>query len=75
FKDFENTLFLFYDFQPYDNETFCGDGGVGKVSILSEDVSGFEVSYENDAINVKIDMQREIGGSNSVHISKQKVIF
>ncbi len=77
-SSFENTLFLFHDFQPYNGETFCGDSsGIreGNVSILAEEVNGFEVSYENDTIRVKIDMLRDIRGSNDVHISKQKVVF
>lgn len=75
FTDLDNTLFLFYNYQPYLGETFCGDGGVGNVSILAENVHGFEAVYENDAIRIKLDMNREIRGSSSVHISKQKVIF
>jgi len=75
FKDFNNTLFLFYNYQPYKGETYCGDGGDGNVSILAEDVSGFSASYENNAIRLQLDMNRSIRGSSAVHISKQKVIF
>ena len=78
-KDFNNTLFLFYDYQPYRGETFCADAiGVpdGNVSVLATDVSGFEAVYINDTIRINLDMNRIIRGSNSsVHITKQKVIF
>ncbi|MEA3522035.1 MAG: type II secretion system protein [Campylobacterota bacterium] len=75
FKNFNNTLFLFYDFYPYQSQTYCGDGGSGKVVVLAEDVSGFKAAYINDTIHLSIDMNRSIRGSNPVHISKQKAIF
>ncbi len=75
FKNFNNTLFLFYDFYPYQSQTYCGDGGSGKVAVLAEDVSGFKASYVNDTIHLSIDMNRDIRGSNPVHVSKQKAVF
>lgn len=75
FKNFNNTLFLFYDYYPYESQTYCGDGGSGKVAVLAEDVSGFSASYVNDAIRISIDMNRSIRGSSSVHVSKQKAVF
>ena len=75
FHDFNNTLFLFYNYQPYKGETYCGDGGDGDVSILAEDISGFSAIYENDVIRLQLDMERKIKGSTPVHISKQKVVF
>lgn len=78
-KDFNNTLFLFYNYKPFKGETFCGDPnavGVGDVSILAEDVSAFEAEYVNETIKINLDMNRSIRGSkNNVHISKQKAIF
>ena len=80
-KDFNNTLFLFYNYKPYRNkETFCGDnssGGTrkGDVSILATDVTAFEAIYVNETIRINLDMNRSIRGSTAVHISKQKVIF
>lgn len=74
-SDFNNTLFLFYNYQPYKGETYCGDGGDGNVSILAKDVSGFAVLYENDALRLKLDMTKDIRGSTPVHITKEKVIF
>lgn len=82
-KDFNNTLFLFYNYKPFKEETFCGDPMIkgtetreGKVSILAEDVSAFEAEYVNETIKINLDMNRSIRGSkNDVHISKQKAIF
>ena len=76
--NFTTTLFLFYGYQPYQGETYCGDSSGtrdGNVSILAENVIGFEALYENDAIRLKLDMNKDIRGSSSVHISKQKVVF
>ncbi|MBN2781834.1 MAG: type II secretion system protein [Campylobacterales bacterium] len=75
FRDFNNTLFLFYNFYPYNSQTYCGDGGVGDVVVLAEDVVGFRAMYENDIIRLSIDMNKSIRGSNPVHISKQKGVF
>ncbi len=77
--NFTTTLFLFYDFYPYNGDTFCGDvngNRQGKVSILAENVAGFRATYENDIIRLSIDMNKEIRGSDAdVHISKQKAVF
>ena len=79
--NFTNTLFLFYDYKPYNNNgTFCGDndgGGTreGNVSILATDVTAFEAIYVNETIRINLDMNRSIRGSTAVHLSKQKVVF
>ena len=70
-----NTLFLFYNFYPYNGQTFCADGGSGKVSILAENVTGFRARHENDIIRLSIDMNQTIRGSSDVRISKQKAVF
>ncbi len=75
FRNFDTTLFLFYEYYPYNGETYCGDGGSGKVVVLAEDVSGFRASYVNDTIVLSIDMNRSIRGSTAVHVSKQKAVF
>jgi len=75
FKNFNTTLFLFYEYYPYNGETYCGDGGSGKVVVLAEDVSGFKASYVNDTIVLSIDMNRSIRGAKYVHVSKQKAVF
>ncbi len=75
-KDVANTLFLFYNYRPFQGETFCADGGVGNVVVLAEDVSAFRAENVNDAIVLSIDMNRSIRGSHAtVHITKQKAVF
>jgi len=71
-----NTLFLFYDFQPYKGENFCADGGVGKAAVLAQDVTAFSAQGINDIIRLSIEMQRDIRGKTcGVRISKQKAVF
>ena len=71
-----NTLFLFYDYQPYKGENFCGDGGVGKAAVLAQDVTAFSAQETNNIIRLSIDMQRDIRGKTcGVHVSKQKAVF
>ena len=76
--DFNTTLFLFSNYQPFNSETFCGDLSgtrAGDVSILSEDVNAFEATYINDSIIINLDINRSIRGSTYVHITKQKAVF
>lgn len=71
-----NTLFLFYDYQPYKGENFCGDGGVGKAAVLAQDVTAFSAQETNNIIRLSIDMQRNVRGRTcGVHVSKQKAVF
>ncbi len=79
-SDNNNTLFLFYNYRPWKNQTFCADpNGVnkdGNVTILSNNVKGFEAGLINDNIQFNLSLQKEIRGSdNNVTISKQKVVF
>lgn len=75
----DDTLLLFYDFQPYSGETFCADNqGVpnGQVAILAQDVVGFSAQKTNEVIRLSIDMQRTVRGRTcNVHVSKQKAVF
>ncbi len=79
-KSDANTLFLFYNYRPWQNETFCadpnGNNQDGNVTILSYNVRGFEISLVNDSIKFSLTLQKHIRGSeNNVTISKQKVVF
>ena len=79
-KSDSNTLFLFYNYRPWQGETFCADpnGSVqdGNVTILSYDSKGFEVNLINDSIRFSLTLQKHIRGSeNNVTISKQKVVY
>lgn len=75
-----NTLFLFYDYQPYKGETFCADGGLGasagSATVLAQDVTAFSAQESNDVIRLSIDMKRDVRGRIcGVHVSKQKAVF
>ncbi len=71
-----NTLFLFYDYQPYKGESFCGDGGSGKAAVLAQNVSAITAQSTNNVIRLGIEMQQNIRGRTcGVHISKQKAVF
>lgn len=72
-----NTLFLFYDYYPYRNQSFCSEaGGSGKVTVLAQDVTGFTAESLNDIIRLSIDMQQSIRSKScGVHVSKQKGVF
>jgi prepilin-type N-terminal cleavage/methylation domain-containing protein len=79
-KSDANTLFLFYNYRPWNGETFCADPNGsnqdGNVTILSFDVKGFEAGLVNDTVRFSLTLQKHIKGSkNSVTISKQKVVF
>ncbi|HIC43736.1 MAG TPA: prepilin-type N-terminal cleavage/methylation domain-containing protein [Sulfurimonas sp.] len=75
-----NTLFLFYDYQPYSGETYCGDTGsgttAGKATVLAQDVTAFSAQEVNGIIRLSIDMDQTIRGRTcGVHVSKQKAVF
>jgi prepilin-type N-terminal cleavage/methylation domain-containing protein len=69
-----NDLLLFYDYRPWNNETFCGTNA--KVALLATNVNAFSAEMLNGTIRIKIDMNASIKGSrNPVRLSKQKVVF
>ncbi len=79
-KSDADTLFLFYNYRPWQGKTFCADpNGAnqdGNVTILSFNVKGFESGLENDSIRFSVTLQKHIKGSdNNITISKQKVVF
>ncbi|MCJ7766530.1 MAG: hypothetical protein MUP09_11390, partial [Thiovulaceae bacterium] len=77
----DDTLFLFYGYQPYNGDTFCADSGLkgvieGNVTILSYDVKAFNARAVNDVIRLSIESARVIrGATNNVRVSKQKGVF
>jgi len=80
--DINNTLFLFYNYRPWENssDTFCADkskiSNDSNVTILSKNVSGFEAGVINGSIYFNITMNKEIRGSdNNVTLSKQKAVY
>jgi len=82
--DFNNTLFLFYNYRPWRHETFCGDPNIlhsekrdGNITVLGTEVEGFRVNLINDNLQFSLTLKRYISSDkkHSVTISKQKVIF
>ena len=79
-----NTLLLFYDYQPWDNssgegETFCadknGNNKDGNVTILMKNVAGFSFREIDYTIRILLDINKSINGASPVHFSKMKVVF
>jgi prepilin-type N-terminal cleavage/methylation domain-containing protein len=71
----DKSLLFFYDYYPWKGETFCDDA---KVTILSNEASGFEVDFVNGNLQFNLTLEREIrkkGKDLKVQISKQKVVF
>lgn len=79
----EYTLFLFYNYRPWKTQTFCADTYIshhetkeGNVTILSQNVKGFQAGLINDCIYFNLSLEKSIKGSqNSITVSKQKVVF
>jgi len=76
-EDINNTLFLFYNYRPWNGESFCADTVKqdGNVSILATNVNDFRASDKDGTIRLKINMHRTVRGGNPVRLSKQKVVF
>lgn len=76
---FNNTLFLFDNYRPWNGESFCADIAAhnpqGRVSVLSLNVNAFRAQLINGTIRLSIDTNRTVRGGNPVRLSKQKVVF
>ena len=69
-----NTLFLFYNYRPWKNETFCSS--TTSVTILTKEAKAFEIGLINDSIYFNLTLSRKINGiDKNITISKQKVVF
>ena len=78
----ENSLFLFFNYRPWRGESFCADLNApfteGNVTILSTEVSGFEIDFANGNLIFNVTLKRFIpkrAKKNSITISKQKVVY
>jgi len=77
-KDINNTLFLFSNYRPWKGKTFCADNHGspdGNVSILMQNVDGFNFSEVDYTIRIVLDINKTIRGAHPVHFSKMKVVF
>jgi len=80
----DNTLLLFYNYRPWQTQTFCADKTInntetkeGNVSILARDVTAFRVKAVDYHIELKVQFSKEMyrGSDKNITITKQKVTF
>ena len=78
-RDINNTLFLFSNYRPWNGETFCADkqgsSKDGNVSVLMQNVDGFQFREVDYTIRILLDINKSIRGANPIHFSKMKVVF
>ena len=78
-KDMNNTLFLFSNYRPWHKgETFCADKSgtqEGNVSILMQNIDGFNFQEIDYTIRIYLDINKSIRGASPIHFSKMKVVF
>jgi len=78
-KDINSSLFLFSNYRPWKGETFCADkqgsSKVGNVSVLMQNVDGFNFSEVDYTIRILLDINKPIRSAHPVHFSKMKVVF
>lgn len=68
----DDTLYLFYNFRPWNKESLCN----GKHTVLSENVKGFQSGIMNNSLYFSLTLSKKINGSeNNITISKEKVVF
>ncbi len=75
--EINNTLFLFYDYRPWKNETFCADTNgnrAGKAEILSKNIAGFNIKSINSHLEIFFNAMFK-KGDIVIKVSKQKVVF
>ena len=80
--NFQNSLFIFYNYRPWLGDTFCADpnnNGArrGRVALLSENVSAFNLLVTPTMeLKFSITMEGLVRGSDrNVTVSKQKIIL
>lgn len=72
-----NDLLLFYNYRPWDGDTYCGDTNgtpEGNVTLLSANVNGFKIQSVNSHLVILINMKSSRADIN-ISVSKQKVGF
>jgi len=80
----DNTLLLFYNYRPWQNQTFCADPhhdnsetNEGNVSILAKNITAFRVKAVDYHIELKVQFSKPMYRENdkNITITKQKVTF
>jgi len=75
----DDDLLLFYNYRPWQNETYCADANhngnsEGNVTVLATNVYAFRVRKVNSHLELRITLHRQKGDIN-ITVSKQKVAF
>ena len=76
-NEINNTLFLFYDYRPWNGETFCADNKgkpSGEVEVLSKNIAGFYIKEVNSHLEIFFKAEYK-KGDITIKVSKQKVVF
>lgn len=66
--DKKNSLLFFYDYRPWEGQTFCD----GKVNLLSQNITGFRVDTIANTIRIHIDANI---AKTKANVSKEKAIW
>ena len=83
-SELNNTLFIFYNYRPWNLETFCADPhhdgketNEGNVSILAKNITYFGVRAINAHLELKIQFTKPLyrGNEKNITLSKQKATF
>ncbi len=73
----KNDLLLFYNYRPWDGDTFCADNNgtpEGNVTLLLNNVNGFKITSVNSHLVLLINLKSSKADIN-ISVSKQKVAF
>ncbi len=79
----EKSLFLFYNYKPWNGETFCADPQTngtrdGNVTLLSNNSGGFTIDFIDGGLQFNLSLTKVIhkpGKDMNITISKQKVVY
>jgi len=80
----DNSLILFFNYRPWNNESFCADPhqdnsetNEGNATILARDVTAFRVKAVDYHVELKVQFSKPMyrGSDMNITITKQKVTF
>jgi hypothetical protein len=80
----DNTLLMFYNYRPWQKQTFCADKNTsngatkeGNVTILAQNITAFRVRAVDYHIELKLQFSKPMyrGSDKNITITKQKVTF
>ncbi len=80
-RDFDTTLFLFYNYWPWMGDTFCADSASGAnrrgdATVLLEQAQGFFAEHDGQNIILRLQAGGRMGGDDhNMTITKTKAVF